>query len=164
MRWFDGFVFRFLRIVAPNVPRFILFKRHRAITLPERNCSADGNGAGRHSLPSVDLAAHPTNCAKLVVIYPGLSATRDGECVAFNQAHPSEPGETTRTSGHAKRACCPTCERHGPRSFTDSSTKRHTNAPAAPHTRKCKRSPRAQAPAGRLPASASPPFLPGVSA
>jgi alpha/beta superfamily hydrolase len=39
-------------------------------------------------MPRVQLAAHPTTCARLLVIYPGLNATLDGESRQFTQAHP----------------------------------------------------------------------------
>jgi pimeloyl-ACP methyl ester carboxylesterase len=82
MRWLDGYVFRFLRVGAPFARRFFRVKGYRSITLPSGGHSPDG------AMPTVQLAAHPTNCAKLVIIYPGLNATLDGESRHFTQAHP----------------------------------------------------------------------------
>jgi pimeloyl-ACP methyl ester carboxylesterase len=86
MRWFDDCAFRFLRIVTPFVRRFLPIKGYRSITLPYL---PDGDASGRRTMPTVHLAAHPTTCAKLVIIYPGLNATLEGENRQFTQAHPS---------------------------------------------------------------------------
>jgi pimeloyl-ACP methyl ester carboxylesterase len=39
-------------------------------------------------MPAVQLAAHPATCTKLVIIYPGLNATLDGESRQFTQFAP----------------------------------------------------------------------------
>src|SRR5262249_28738927 len=56
--------------------------------LPDRDGPRTANGAQRRTLPDVQLSAHPATCARLVVIYPGLNATMDGESRHFTQAHP----------------------------------------------------------------------------
>src|SRR5262245_27269106 len=88
MRCFDNCMFRFLRVVAPSVRRFLRVEGYRTITLPDRDCCRTANGAPRRTLPKVQFAAHPATCARLVIIYPGLNATMDGESRHFTQAHP----------------------------------------------------------------------------
>jgi alpha/beta superfamily hydrolase len=88
MRCFDDGMFRFLRGAAPAVRRFLRLESYRNITLPESDCCRTASGAQRHTSPMVQLAAHPASCARLVIIYPGLNATTDGESRHFTQAHP----------------------------------------------------------------------------
>jgi alpha/beta superfamily hydrolase len=88
MRRFDGCMFRILRGLAPCLRRFLPVRGYRNITLPDRGPCPDGKGAGCRTMPRVDLAAHPTTCAKLLIIYPGLNATLDGESRHFTEAHP----------------------------------------------------------------------------
>ena len=88
MRSPDGCIFWFLRVVAPFVRRLLPVKGYRTILLPGRSCSHDGNGAIHPSIPEVQLAAHPATCAKLLILYPGLNATLDGESRQFTQVHP----------------------------------------------------------------------------
>lgn len=75
MRRLDDLMFRFLRGVDPSIRRRLRVQGFRTIALPGR-------------LPKVEIAAHPATCARLVVIYPGLNATLDGESRQFTQAHP----------------------------------------------------------------------------
>ncbi len=88
MQWFDNCMFRFLRGVAPPVRRLLVVERYRTIALPERDRCRTADGARRRTLPSVQFAAHPATCARLVIIYPGLNATPDGESRHFTLAHP----------------------------------------------------------------------------
>jgi alpha/beta superfamily hydrolase len=88
MQCFDNFMFRFIRVVAPPVRRLLRIESSRTIALPDRGCCRSANGAQRRTLPNVQLAAHPATCARLVIIYPGLNATLDGESRHFTQAHP----------------------------------------------------------------------------
>src|SRR5262249_34543659 len=76
------------RVVGPFLRRFLRVKGYRSVTLPDRGHSLDGNGAGRRTIPEVQLAAHPATSAKLVIIYPGLNATLEGESRHFTRAHP----------------------------------------------------------------------------
>ena len=84
MRFFDNFMFRFIRVVGPRIRWLRLCKGHRHITLPART----GTTVGHRSLPAVEFVAHPVTSPRLVIIYPGLNATVDGECRSFNQANP----------------------------------------------------------------------------
>jgi alpha/beta superfamily hydrolase len=88
MRCFDNWMFRFLRVSAPSVQRLLRLEGCRNITLPERDCSRTADGAQRRTLPRVQFAAHPATCGLLIIIYPGLNATMDGESRHFTQAHP----------------------------------------------------------------------------
>jgi alpha/beta superfamily hydrolase len=88
MRCFDDCLFTFLRVAAPFVRRFLRVKGYRGITLPDGGRPPGGDGAGRRTMPKVQLAAHPATSTKLVIIYPGLNATPDGESRHFTQAHP----------------------------------------------------------------------------
>ncbi|HKA06863.1 MAG TPA: hypothetical protein VKD71_06365 [Gemmataceae bacterium] len=88
MRCFDDCMFRYLRVVAPFVRQFLRVKGYRSVTLADRGWSPDGDGTGRRTMPMVHLAAHPATRAKLVIIYPGLNATLEGESRHFTQAHP----------------------------------------------------------------------------
>jgi alpha/beta superfamily hydrolase len=81
-------MFRFLRVVAPFVRRLPNVKGYRSITLPAGGRSSDGDDAAGRTVPKVQLAAHPTTCTKIVIIYPGLNATLDGESRVFTQASP----------------------------------------------------------------------------
>ena len=88
MQWFNNCMFRFLRVVAPSVRRLLGVDGYRTIALPDRDCRRGVNGGRRRTLPNVQFAAHPATCARLVIIYPGLNATLDGESRHFTQAHP----------------------------------------------------------------------------
>jgi alpha/beta superfamily hydrolase len=88
MQRFDNCMFRFLRVVAPRVRRPLGGEGHRTIALPDRDRRRTTNGAQGRTLPNVQFAAHPATCARLVIIYPGLNATLDGESRHFSQAHP----------------------------------------------------------------------------
>jgi alpha/beta superfamily hydrolase len=88
MQCFGACMFRFLRVAAQPVRRLLRLERYRTMTLPDRDCSRSANGALHRTLPNVHLAAHPATCARLVIIYPGLNATVDGESRQFTQAHP----------------------------------------------------------------------------
>jgi alpha/beta superfamily hydrolase len=88
MQCFDNCMFRLLRVVAPPVRRLLRVEGYCTIALPDRDCFRTANGAQRRTLPNVQLAAHPATCARLVIIYPGLNATLDGESRHFTQAHP----------------------------------------------------------------------------
>ena len=88
MRCFDGCMFRYLRIGAPFLRRLVHVKGYHSLTLPKGDRSPDGAGVGGRTMPTVQLAAHPANSAKLVIIYPGLSGTLDGESRHFTRSHP----------------------------------------------------------------------------
>jgi alpha/beta superfamily hydrolase len=88
MQCFNNSMFRVLRVVAPSVRRLLGVESYRTIALPDRNGRRTANGAEHRTLPGVQFAAHPATCARLVIIYPGLNATQDGESRQFSQAHP----------------------------------------------------------------------------
>src|SRR5262249_15384275 len=118
MRCFDDCMFRFLRVVAPSVRRLLRVEAYRTITLPDRDCSRTADGSQRRTLPGVELAAHPATCARLVIISPGLNATRDGESRHFTQAHPfryRHLAERLRSEGVAAvlRIANPPCGYYG---------------------------------------------------
>jgi alpha/beta superfamily hydrolase len=88
MQCFNNCMFRFIRVVAPRVRRPLGVEDYRTIALPDRDCCRTANGAQRRTLPDVQFAAHPATCARLVIIYPGLNATLDGESRHFSHANP----------------------------------------------------------------------------
>ena len=88
MRCFDGCMFRLLRVVAPSVRRALRSGNCRSVTLPDRGWSGGGDGTQDRNLPRVELVAHPATCSRLVIVYPGLNATVDGESRHFTQSHP----------------------------------------------------------------------------
>lgn len=88
MRCFDNGMFRLLRVAAPSVRGLLRLGNCRTITLPDRGWSRAGDGAGHRTRPRVQLAAHPATCARLVIIYPGLNATLEGESRHFTRGHP----------------------------------------------------------------------------
>ena len=88
MRCLDDLAFRFLRVVAPFVRLVLPMRCHRTITLREGRSSINDASPYRRGMPTVQLAAHPATCTKLLIIYPGLNATLDGESRQFTQSHP----------------------------------------------------------------------------
>jgi hypothetical protein len=122
MRCFDDCTFIFLRVVAPFIRRLLPVKGYRTITLLERSSSAGDEGAKRSTTPKVQFAAHPATCRTLLIIYPGLNATLDGESRHSSQAHPyryRRLAERLRSEGVAAviRAANPPCGYYGDGQF-----------------------------------------------
>lgn len=84
MWFFDNCMFRVFRFAGPSVRRLLRLGNFRNVALCERGAS----GGARRALPSVQMAAHPATCDRLVIIYPGLNANLDGENRRFTQANP----------------------------------------------------------------------------
>ena len=88
MRCLDNSMFRFLRVGARSVRRLLQDVGYRTIALPDRDRCRTANDGQRRNLPDVQFAVHPATCDRLVIIYPGLDASMDGESRHFTQAHP----------------------------------------------------------------------------
>jgi pimeloyl-ACP methyl ester carboxylesterase len=88
MRRFDRFWILHHWIVALYGRRFLRVKGYCSIALPEVERSSYSDGIEGCSMPKVQFAAHPTTCTKIVVIYPGLGGTIDGECRDLTSASP----------------------------------------------------------------------------
>lgn len=115
MEWFDERMFRFLRAAGPWVRRLFHVNNYRRVTLPRRQCPDEGP---RRILPEVELAAHPATCGRLLIIYPGLNATLEGESRQFTRSHPfryRRLAEQLRTAGVAAvvRVANPPCGYYG---------------------------------------------------
>jgi hypothetical protein len=84
----DDWTFRLLRLVGPFAMRLFPGRNlHRTITLARASSSLGSGWARPSSTLPLQLAVHPATCDRLVIIYPGLNATIDGERW-FTQAHP----------------------------------------------------------------------------
>jgi dienelactone hydrolase len=88
MHCFDNGMFRFLRVGARSVRRLLPVEDYRTVALPDRGRGRTANDGQRRTVPNVQFAFHPATCDRLLIIYPGLDASLDGESRQFTQAHP----------------------------------------------------------------------------